>query len=395
VPKPALAVSRPPSDLELRQKAEAGEMLKEAEALLTKPRFALFWAPDYVKAAPLFEKAAHKLQAARLWGDALEALLRAADCQAKEKYTVHASTNLRKCADLAVKLGDGARAAAILRQVAAALVESGDRQRAAEAIVAAAKLSARPDARGLFREACDLVYDGSEPADGVKFAATAHEVFGETVDFFLAGGELGEARRAYPRYLAVLQANGLGPTLHKAYLCQSILELEAGDPVKAYALFMEHLQDSDYLRTDECKCEEDLISSIRRGKSKELAAAQAIGCVAYLPRAVQAAARALAVTDEADDAAADDDDGASDAGGAAADSDEDLQASALDPTPAPSQPPAPVPVPVPTPAVAPAAAPAAATAVVTAAAAVSAAAPVAKAAAAAAEEDEEDDEDLT
>ena len=39
--------------------------------------------------------------------------------------------------------------------------------------------------------------------------------------------------------------------------------ISGGDLVAAQESFMEHLQSSPYLKTNECKCEEDLVTALR------------------------------------------------------------------------------------------------------------------------------------
>lgn len=77
---------KPPTDLEKRQKAEADAMAAEAQKLITKPRFGLFWAPEHRRAAAEFEKAATKLQLARFVPEAVAMLERAAECHLAEGY---------------------------------------------------------------------------------------------------------------------------------------------------------------------------------------------------------------------------------------------------------------------------------------------------------------------
>ena len=57
------AAPKPPTALEERTRAEALAAMEEAEKLITRPRFALFWEPAFRKAATEMEKAATKLQA--------------------------------------------------------------------------------------------------------------------------------------------------------------------------------------------------------------------------------------------------------------------------------------------------------------------------------------------
>ena len=74
---PKAPTPRAPTDLEKRQKAEAEAMAAEAQKLIAKPRFSLFWTPEFRRAASEFEKAATKMQLARFVPDAVALLERA------------------------------------------------------------------------------------------------------------------------------------------------------------------------------------------------------------------------------------------------------------------------------------------------------------------------------
>ena len=64
-------------------------------------------------------------------------------------------------------------------------------------------------------------------------------------------------------YKAVLEKNEMLPSLHKAFLMESVLVLGDSDNVKSQQVFMSHLQNSEYLRTQDCKAEEDLLTAIK------------------------------------------------------------------------------------------------------------------------------------
>ena len=100
------------------------------------------------------------------------------------------------------------------------------------------------------------------------------QVFQEAVEFFVASGRLDGARKLVPRLAAVCRHNGMDAALCKANLtqvrhdphphvythvlpgpwgCKAVLEIEAGDLVKAQESFMTKLGDTPYLHSIECK----------------------------------------------------------------------------------------------------------------------------------------------
>lgn len=80
------AAPKAPTELEKRQKAEADAMASEAQKLIAKPRFSLFWTPEHRRAATEFEKAATKLQVARFMPEAVAMLERAVQSHLAEGY---------------------------------------------------------------------------------------------------------------------------------------------------------------------------------------------------------------------------------------------------------------------------------------------------------------------
>jgi len=80
------AAPKVPTELEKRQKAEADAMASEAQKLIAKPRFSLFWTPEHRRAATEFEKAATKLQVARFMPEAVAMLERAVESHLAEGY---------------------------------------------------------------------------------------------------------------------------------------------------------------------------------------------------------------------------------------------------------------------------------------------------------------------
>lgn len=294
----AEASIRPPTALELKQREQAHALVKEADKYAVKPRGlgSFFWSADFGRAARLLEQAATKLQAARFLQEAADVLARAAACSTKDGMHAQAMTCYQRGADLFLRLGRQAEAIALFRQVSEAALELGDAQRAADALMHAADRACKgaPDpgeALGLLREACDLVYDGTEALDPRDVGPRAHEVFVELLGKLLEADLPKEALQVCPKAGALLQANELKSSLAKVYLTEAVLEASvSGDLVKAQETFMQHLGDSDYLRTEECRCEEELLGGLRTRDARATADALQLGCLRFLhPKAAQLA----------------------------------------------------------------------------------------------------------
>jgi hypothetical protein len=104
-------------------KSNGFRFIKEAEAFVTKPKFSLFFTPDYHKAAVNYEKAANKFIAARFLKEAIVVTVRAAELQSKDGTQNSSVNNYSKAADLALKIGDRPAAAGYLRKVADSYLE--------------------------------------------------------------------------------------------------------------------------------------------------------------------------------------------------------------------------------------------------------------------------------
>ena len=74
------------------------------------------------------------------------------------------------------------------------------------------------------------------------------QVFVDAVEWAVAVGNLGAARRLLPRLAALARHNQMEATCHKACLTLGVLEMQAGDLVLAQESFTASLADSAYLR---------------------------------------------------------------------------------------------------------------------------------------------------
>lgn len=62
-------------------------------------------------------------------------------------------------------------------------------------------------------------------------------------------------------------------SMHKSFITHTILQLYTCDVVAADASFMEHIQESSYLHSNECACAENLITAAKNNDEGALATA--------------------------------------------------------------------------------------------------------------------------
>jgi DNA-binding GntR family transcriptional regulator len=154
---------------------------------------------------------------------------------------------------------DGRSSKRVQTNVAAGFPVISDHRKITKAIA-----STDPDkALEEYRVAMDLVYDGSEDVELAALGPRAHETFDAAIKWLIDIGRYSTALAFFGRYKAVLEKNEMLPSLHKAFLMESVLVLGDSDNVKSQQVFMSHLQNSEYLRTQDCKAEEDLLTAIK------------------------------------------------------------------------------------------------------------------------------------
>jgi tetratricopeptide (TPR) repeat protein len=328
-PTPPKPIVRTPTQQELKQKDEAIALWDEAKTFVTKPRFGLFWSPDYGKAGSLCDKAANKLQIARFPKEAAEMFTEAGEYHEKDQSMSKALTSYGKAADLSLRERDIPVASKMFRKVAETYISIGALDRAADSLVTAAKALDGEGSNQLFSDACDMIWDSTEDLEDIKVGARAHEVFETYVEFLIKNRDFKNARVVLPRYIAMLRKNEMSASLCKAHLTSAILDMAEGDMVQAQEAFMTRLGDSDYLKSMECKCEEDMLTSLRTRNVKGLAAAQKMNCVSYLDKQVRAIALGFVIEGAEESEEEEEEEEEED------EEDLDLQASSLDKPPPP------------------------------------------------------------
>jgi hypothetical protein len=112
-----------------------------------------------------------------------------------------------------------------------------DVQRAADSLVSAAKvLNNAIESKQLFKEACDLIWDGRDDLNDLKISARAHEVFECYFEHLINYELFDEARLMLPLFVKMLKKNEMGASTNKAHLTAAILDMRNGDFVHAQVL---------------------------------------------------------------------------------------------------------------------------------------------------------------
>mmetsp|Transcript_23570 Transcript_23570/g.42035 ORF Transcript_23570/g.42035 Transcript_23570/m.42035 type:complete len:341 (+) Transcript_23570:3-1025(+) len=260
---------------------------------MIKPRFSVFWEPNFTKAAQLYDKAANKYQGAGFLKEAADMFVEAAALDAREQYHGKAQAHYAKAADLAAKDGDPHRACQLYHQVFESYLEldADHLARACAALIKGAQAlqGAHPDDAALeYMGACDQLVRPGQTADLQNIGATGHEIYQEANDWFLATGRYKDALDISDRLISCLKKNNVRASLAKTYLTTVVLELHlTGDAIKAHQTFMNHLSDGEYLMTAECKAEEELVLAMKNNDEKGLSEVKESSCFRFLHRAIK------------------------------------------------------------------------------------------------------------
>ena len=293
-PTRAAPTSIPPA-VSARARADAEELRTEATKLVKKGKgFKLFWSPDPDRAAPIFAKAAHKFKAAGMDDEAKACFTESASCQLAAKPPAFASAAMNLSA--AAKIAQGEEAVSLWEQGSSALIGAMDSQRAADFLVQGAKHASTFDldtSARLYNAACDLIV---APQTGeIGGSVLGGEIIQAARDWFLNNGRLRDALGLAARHIVVLKHHEQRTSLHKAYCAQTILELGIGDVVRADRSYLDHLQDTEYLRADEAQIAEDLIRSFKMNDPALLETTLANHKLTFLDPPIVQLARSLAI----------------------------------------------------------------------------------------------------
>jgi len=281
------------------------DKLKEAEEWRLKAtkmlKTSIFgnWQPDYLSAAPYFDKAAALYKAAGAEEQSKNAYVKSAECNEKTSTYAAAAMAYKNASQMAKEDEDEEGAAELLAREAEMWVLQGDSGRAADSLVRAGVMvedSSPSKAVDYCMQAIELLMPhGRDPLELAK-APLANDVFSKALNLCLRNEKISNALKVCGKAAGVLAAQGLNSSLYKMYCTQTILQLYLGDVVAAGKTFMEvHLQHSGYLRAPECECAENLLTAAKAMDGEGLVEAVRKLSRAYLDNNVIRIARRLNV----------------------------------------------------------------------------------------------------
>ncbi|KAJ0395634.1 hypothetical protein P43SY_003290 [Pythium insidiosum] len=291
------------SALQEKKRKEAEEQMKQAAKYMEKTMFR--WHPDYLAAAPCLEKAADAFRAAGELERAKKAFSQAAEVQNKNKSPFRAAQNCEQCAKIVAQQiketrasgRDKERLVEELKQAYDAACsyysDMGELGKAADALLKGA--AACEDASGsledlktMYLRACSLMEAQAKP----HFAV---DVFRKTLGFLAKSGLYKECLGLLARQIAIFTEIDQHANVHKCYLSETVVWLTLGDVSAADQAYMAHLQSDEYLKSDECALEEDLVRAFKSGNEELLQQTIRKQGFAFLDNQIGRLARKLSV----------------------------------------------------------------------------------------------------
>jgi tetratricopeptide (TPR) repeat protein len=281
------------------------EKLKEAEQWRVKAvktlKTSLFgnWQPDYLSAAPYFDKAASLYKAAGAEEQAKAAYVKSAECNEKTSTYAAAAMAYRNAAQIAKVEEEEEAAGELLAREADMWVLQGDVGRAADSLIKAGvqvEDACPKQAVAYCLQGVSLLAPGQRESVDLRSAPLASDVLSRSLNLCLRNEQVHPALDISDKAGRVLRAQGLTSSLYKMYCTTTVLQLYIGDVVAADKTFMEvHLQDSGYIRSVECECAENLLSAAKGMSRTALEGAVHALSRAYLDNSVLKFARRLTV----------------------------------------------------------------------------------------------------
>uniref|UniRef100_K3WP17 Gamma-soluble NSF attachment protein n=1 Tax=Globisporangium ultimum (strain ATCC 200006 / CBS 805.95 / DAOM BR144) TaxID=431595 RepID=K3WP17_GLOUD len=262
------------SVLQTKKRKEAEENLRQADKCLAKTVFR--WAPDYLAAAPLLEKAADAFRAAGDFDAAKRVFAQVADVQLKNKSSYRAAQAQENVAKVVVQQMresrvTGADKHKYLLEVKAAFeaasshyVDMGELGKAADALMKAATTceeSGMADMsvlKELMLNACSMM----ESQDKPHFAI---DTFRKALSFLVKNALYADSLALLTRQIKLFKQIDQAANVHKCYLSEVVLLLTMGDVAAADKKYMAQLQEDAFLSSDECALAEDLVRAYKLG----------------------------------------------------------------------------------------------------------------------------------
>jgi tetratricopeptide (TPR) repeat protein len=262
--------------LQDKKRKEAAENLHRAEKCLKKTMFQ--WNPDYLTAAPYIEKAAECFRAAGDLEQAKKIFIKAAEIQNKNKSSFRAAQHTETAAKILQQIikenrYDGPNKSSQLVEMKKLYEKSssfygdmGELGKSAESLMKGASALEESGESGsnikdMYLRACSLLESQGKP----HFAV---ETFRKTLAYLVKKELYADAVKLLERKVAIFKSIDQDANVHKCYLSEIVLLLTLGDVAAADKAYMQHLQDDEYLKSDECALGEDLLRGFRSGNEE-------------------------------------------------------------------------------------------------------------------------------
>ncbi|CAM9839102.1 unnamed protein product, partial [Ectocarpus fasciculatus] len=169
----------------------------------------------------------------------------------------------------------------------AKLVKDSDEDAAVERYITASKV---------------MVPNGSDSRSNFTRVVGGVEVLVQAIVFLASANRLEQSMEVVSRYVIILEAEGMEHSLGRMYLTYCVLALALGDYVRADMAFRNvHLQSTAYLRSEECRVEEELLIAFKDCRPDLLVEAQNDRTLHRLETAIVRIAKSLRVPGDEDD----------------------------------------------------------------------------------------------
>ena len=174
----------------------------------------------------------------------------------------------------------------------------GDTTKTADTLIKAAKILEEKlpeQAKLLYNKGCDMAFPLNTPNERIsQLHPGSLEIFRDKFNFLLKQSMYIDALPHAERMIVLFQAFGSDNSMTKIMLAITILYLTLGDVVKAEQTYLqEHLNNSTYLNSKECKLADELIMAFKNFDVELLDKTLSSPDLNYIDREIQSLARKL------------------------------------------------------------------------------------------------------
>jgi len=262
------AISSVSSAVKTKNVEDAKKSIAVAEENLKTSLFQ--WKPDYISAAPQYERASGFYKTAEMMDLSRECLVKCADCHDNSGSYSGAAVAYTKAADMASAASLFTESKETHKRAAERWGLAGDLPKFADSWWRAGKEAGRgggtpAEASELFTKALKVAYplQMTTVEDLKALHPQLTEIVRSVFNFYLAEEMYTEAMALAQRMLTLFSAQGLEASANKARANVVVLLLQMGDVVAADQAFLEHLNDSKYLKSVDCRITEEYLMAFK------------------------------------------------------------------------------------------------------------------------------------